>query len=73
MVEEGRTLVGRAATLSAAKDPKDKGADKGSRTDIRHTLQLNGLNLQPEHAIVSRTGDVVSLQSLGNAQVCMFV
>lgn len=61
VVEEGRTLIGRA----------QGGGDPGkSHPDIRQRLLLNGLSLQSEHAILSRTGDTVSLQPLGSAQVC---
>eukprot|EP00047_Mylnosiga_fluctuans_P022633 m.123624 g.123624 ORF g.123624 m.123624 type:complete len:1017 (-) comp9331_c1_seq4:1455-4505(-) len=64
VVEEGRTLIGRSA------GPSDTIRSQSARqADLRHSLQLNGLSVQPEHAILSRTGDMVSLQSLGAAQV----
>ena len=84
VVEEGRTLIGRvnSSTKTNGVGPGDHpGAGAGAGPladtqplgDVRQRLLLTGLSLQSDHAMLSRTGDRVSLQALGNAQVWCFV
>lgn len=80
VVEEGRTLIGRvnSTTKTNGVGPGDHAgagagpqADTQALGDVRQRLLLTGLSLQSDHAMLSRTGDRVSLQALGNAQVVL--